>query len=503
MKKLFKDRIFYETYPSSFCDSNGDGRGDIQGIISKLDYISNLGFDGLWVNPFYKSPMLDGGYDISNFFEIDERFGTMDDLKELIEECHKRDILLFLDLVPGHASIYNPDFLKSAEATKNDKSDLFIWTDNVWHTYDNYRQISGFYDRFGCYIVNFFAHQPAINYGFAKKEYDWQMKWDDPKCPGKDYLVKIMNFYLDMGVDGFRVDMADSLVKGEDDKECTIKLWNKMFDEVKKSHKEFYTTSEWSNPDRALRAGFSSDFILDHQDNCSHMLFRQKEDGYEPLLHQYNAKLYRNFTKNLLWHIESMQKYDGELSFISGNHDSFRIADFLNDEELRLAYLFIYTMPGVPYLFAGDELGQKTNRNLTSKEGGYQRTGTRIPMVFDNTENRGFSKCKDVSKLYLPIDNETFSVMEQLEDKNSLLNFIKELIKIRKSEDDLRSKDFKLLDKPLAYSRGKIKVFINLKDEDQKFEVESGEILLSVGKVEFSAGKLVLKKHQAVIFKEA
>ena len=97
MKKLFKDRIFYETYPSSFCDSNGDGRGDIQGIISKLDYISNLGFDGLWVNPFYKSPMLDGGYDISNFFEIDERFGTMDDLKELIEECHKRDILLFLD----------------------------------------------------------------------------------------------------------------------------------------------------------------------------------------------------------------------------------------------------------------------------------------------------------------------------------------------------------------------------------------------------------------------
>ena len=297
--------------------------------------------------------------------------------------------------------------------------------------------------------------------------------------------------------------MADSLVKGEDDKECTIKLWNKMFDEVKKSHKEFYTTSEWSNPDRALRAGFSSDFILDHQDNCSHMLFRQKEDGYEPLLHQYNAKLYRNFTKNLLWHIESMQKYDGELSFISGNHDSFRIADFLNDEELRLAYLFIYTMPGVPYLFAGDELGQKTNRNLTSKEGGYQRTGTRIPMVFDNTENRGFSKCKDVSKLYLPIDNETVSVMEQLEDKNSLLNFIKELIKIRKSEDDLRSKDFKLLDKPLAYSRGKIKVFINLKDEDQKFEVESGEILLSVGKVEFSAGKLVLKKHQAVIFKEA
>ena len=105
MKRNYKETVFYEIYPNSFKDSNGDGYGDLQGIISKLDYIASLGFSGIWLNPIYDSPFFDGGYDIRDFFKVSERFGTEEDLKQLIEECHKRDIRLFLDLVPGHASL--------------------------------------------------------------------------------------------------------------------------------------------------------------------------------------------------------------------------------------------------------------------------------------------------------------------------------------------------------------------------------------------------------------
>ena len=143
-KKTFRDLIVYEIYPTSFMDSNSDGVGDLKGITSKLNYIRDMGFNAIWLNPFYKSPFKDGGYDVEDFFDVVPRFGTMKDFEKLIKEAHRRDIRIIVDLVAGHASFRNPDFLKSAEAERNKYSDLFIWNDNPWDKGSNL--ISGMYD---------------------------------------------------------------------------------------------------------------------------------------------------------------------------------------------------------------------------------------------------------------------------------------------------------------------------------------------------------------------
>ncbi len=119
--------IAYEIYPTSFFDSNNDGIGDLKGITLKLDYIKQLGFNAIWLNPFYSSPFKDGGYDVEDFFKVDKRFGTLNDFKKLVSKAHSNEIKIIIDLVAGHASLANKDFLKSAEAKRNDKSDLFIW----------------------------------------------------------------------------------------------------------------------------------------------------------------------------------------------------------------------------------------------------------------------------------------------------------------------------------------------------------------------------------------
>ena len=493
--KRFSDRVFYEIYPTSFCDSNGDGVGDLKGIESKLNYISDLGFNGIWLNPIYKSPFKDGGYDVEDFYEIDKKFGTMDDLKSLIKSAHDLDIKIILDLVPGHLSVNSKEFIKSSSPIKNEYSDLFIWTDSVWNTPSG-KYISGQYDRDGAFMVNFFAHQAAINYGFRKGDSKFKKEFSLEDNPGRDYILKVIMFYLDMGIDGFRVDMADSLVKDEDDKEKTIVLWNDIFDRVRKVHKEAFFVSEWSNPNRSLRAGFDSDFILDHYNNCLHILFREEK----PLLKEFNKSLYKKFIKDLKWRIAEANKFNANLSFISGNHDTYRIADYLSKDELKLAYIFILTMPGVPFVYAGDELMQMTDRSLLSKDGGYHRTGVRTPMAFDDEVGRGFTS--NVKKSYLPLDERTISVKKSLEDEGSLLNLIKLLIKLRKENHDLEDGDFKLLDKPFAYRRGKIIVFINLLDEDQSIEVKTGDVLYSTSKYEVVRGKIVIAAHQAIIYKE-
>lgn len=506
MNKLpeFKDCIFYEVYPNSFYDLNNDGFGDLKGIKEKLDYVQKLGCNAIWLNPIYDSPFKDGGYDVRDPYKVSPRYGTNEDLKDLVEDMHRRRMRLFLDLVPGHMSIENEDFIRSGEGIPNEDYDLFIWNDNPWNLENGYRLISGCYDRNGCYMVNFFAHQPAINYGFNKIEYpSWQQSYKETK-KGKEYLEKIMKYWLSYDIDGFRVDMANSLVKNDgDDKKATIELWQEIRNDLRKDGaKEFYMTSEWSVPSQALPAGFDSDFCLDWVTNCTHRLWRQREDGFEfPLFHKYDEKLYKLFIDDLNFWIKSWRENkNGRISFISGNHDTTRIANFLDTDELKLAYLFLLTMPGVPYIYYGDEIGMHADLSLPSFEGGFQRTGTRMPMRWDCSKNAGFSAA---DKTFLPTNKNDSTVQRDMADDDSLWHVVHDLIEIRKGDEDFVGDDFEMLDGILSYRRGKNLIAINLLENEQEFNVSvNSKIIYSIGSVYLNKQKTKLAKHAGVIVKE-
>ena len=470
----FRNMIAYEIYPTSFCDSNNDGTGDLQGIISKLGYIKNMGFNAIWLNPFYRSPFKDGGYDVEDFFSVDPRFGTLDDFDELIRKAHDRNIDILLDLVAGHAALTNKDFLKSAESERNDKSDLFIWNDNPWDKGNG--MISGMFDRHGCYMVNFFAHQPAFNFGFNKIDHpEWQMSYKDERTfAARNYILDVMRFWLSRGADGFRVDMADSLVKNDEDKSATIEVWDWMFDRIRKEYPNAFFVSEWSDPQKSLKAGFDADFVLDHWDNFYHRLFRSDKStrGISVL----NGNNDIEFTiKDMKKRFKEAEEQLGYLSLISGNHDTWRIANYLNDDQLRIFYMMLFTLPGIPFVLYGDEIGMKTV-HIPSKDGGYQRTGSRLPMIWNDEEPyHGFT---DTAEPYLPFckENDT-SVEKAMKDHDSLYSYICHLIMLRSSFPDLVDSHVGISEKNrvLTFTRGKYLVIVNLSDKEYEF---SGTVII-------------------------
>ena len=179
--KWLDNAVFYEIYPQSFMDSNADGIGDFQGIISKLDYIKELGCTAIWMNPCFDSPFGDAGYDVSDYYKAAPRYGTNEDLKRLFEEVHKRDMHILLDLVPGHTSVEHAWFKESMKAEENEFTHRYIWTDSIWEEPLGYGSIRGISSRDGSCVVNFFSHQPALNYGYYKPDPQkkWQQSVDD------------------------------------------------------------------------------------------------------------------------------------------------------------------------------------------------------------------------------------------------------------------------------------------------------------------------------------
>ena len=249
MSKWLETAIFYEIYPQSFMDSNNDGIGDFKGIISKLDYIINTGFNAIWLNPCFDSPFGDAGYDVRDYKKTAERYGTNDDLKQLFDECHKRGMHILLDLVPGHTSVQHEWFKESMKAEKNEFSDRYIWTDSIWEHPEGVSCIRGISDRDGSCGVNFFSNQPALNYGYANPTRPYQQKPTDPAPMATRAAIKdIMKFWLDMGCDGFRVDMAGSLVKCDPEYKETIKLWQDINGYLKSYYPEAVMVSEWGEP---------------------------------------------------------------------------------------------------------------------------------------------------------------------------------------------------------------------------------------------------------------
>jgi len=451
-----EDAIFYQIYPQSYYDSNGDGIGDINGIIEKLGYIKSLGVNALWLNPCFVSPFQDAGYDVADYYKVAPRYGTNAGLQKLFKEAHRSGIKVCLDLVPGHTSIEHPWFKASARHKRNKYSDRYIWTKQVWDTGGgDIKFINGFAERDGNYAINFFYCQPALNYGFAKANplALWQQPVDAPgPIAMRAELKKIMGFWLDKGADGFRVDMAASLVKNDDGRKETIKLWREIRTWMDSKYPDAVLISEWGQPAEAIAAGFHVDFMLpfDNTLGYSSLFFKGKEKHcffdsrgggtITDFLDEYQAQ----FKKS----------QDGYISVPSSNHDLPRPNWRRSKRDLEVIYAFLMTWPGVPFIYYGDEIGMRFVRNLPSKEGGYGRTGSRTPMQWGNGKNAGFSEAAK-AKLYIPIDpwKTRPTVQVQEEQDGSLLNHIRRLIELRQNSPALGSKGriFSLFAKPNKY----------------------------------------------------
>ena len=490
MSNWLKSAIFYEIYPNSYMDENGDGYGDLKGITSKLDYIKSLGANAIWLNPHYDSPFMDGGYDVRDYFKVSPRFGTEADFDEFIAAAHAKGIRVILDLVPGHTSEQNADFLKSAESVPNDMYDRFIWTKHEWHFPDGFKAISGRHDRKGNYIVNFYSTQPSLNYGFNNiTEPDWQMPYTcEAALKTREWLKSVMRFWLDRGADGFRVDMADSLVKndgGFGEKPATSEIWRDIRAMLDNEYPDAVLVSEWSNP-QAIRAGFHADFMLDHHGNPYNLLVRAEECGkhsYFDIQGRGDAAAFANgFTE---WY--NAVKGKGSIAIITCNHDTPRLAPNYNHDQLKAIYTTLFTLPGVPFLYYGDEIGMKYQANLPSVECGFARTGSRTPMQWGLTKNAGFSAA---DKTFLPTEcDKAVNVESQTKDKKSLLNFVKSLLAFRSSRKEFADGDFEIVhavgSEPLVYKRGKLTVVVNPLNVKQTVTAE-----VSVkAKAVFAAGK--------------
>lgn len=440
--------FFYEVYPQSFFDTNGDGIGDLPGVIAKLDYILSLGCDAIWLNPCFESPFGDAGYDISDFYKVAPRYGTNAVLKRLFKEARKRGMRVCLDLVAGHTSIQHPWFKESAKSVKNKFTNRYVWTDSVWRG-AGVPAISGFSERDGAYAANFFHFQPALNYGFAKPDpkKPWQLPVDHRDCLAtRQEMKKIMRYWLDAGADGFRVDMASSLVKGDTDFKETMKLWADVRDMHDTEYPEAVLISEWSDPSRAVAAGFHIDFLIHFNDPAYTSLFRSETSrdlfGFFPDIPPsfFDRKGKGDIRVFLDYYLEHHGKTRGagHISIPSGNHDIMRLAEGRTMEELKVAFTFLMTMPGVPCLYNGDEIGMRYARGLLSKEGGYNRTGSRTPMQWNSGKNAGFS-AGHAKDLYLPIDRakDRPTVEGQEKDSDSLLNHIRRLAALRREHHAL------------------------------------------------------------------
>ena len=470
MPSWLKDAVFYEIYPQTFRDTNGDGIGDINGIIEKLDYIKDLGCNALWINPCYDSPFKDAGYDVRDYKKVAPRYGTNEDLYRLFLIAHDKGIHVLLDLVPGHTSEEHEWFKESKKAEPNEFSDRYVWTHSWIQGIAGHPYIGGEADRNGCYMLNFFKSQPALNYGFLNRTEDWQLPPDHPACIAtREALKDVMRFWLDHGCDGFRVDMADSLVKEDDEnKSATGKIWQNIREMLDKDYPEAAIISEWSNPVQSLKNGFHADFYLDHHGNGYNTLIRDNETpgGDHSFLKKDGHGDIMRFLLDYLPKYDAT-KTDGYISFITCNHDTPRARLTLDYDELKLAWALFLTLPGVPFIYYGDEIGMRY-LDIPTKEGGYTRTGSRTPMQWDNSKNKGFSEA-DQDKLYLPVDSseDAPTVEDQAKDPDSLYNTVKALTALRHEYDDLKADStFSVIyaekeEFPFVYRRGNLLIAIN------------------------------------------
>ncbi len=446
--------VFYQIYPQTYYDTNGDGIGDLNGIIEKMDYIKSLEVDAIWLNPFFESPFRDAGYDISDYYKVAPRYGTNDDAKRLFAEAHKRGIKVIFDWVISYTSIDHPWFKESAKQEPNKYSNWYIWTNNTWvNPPDTYKDsfIKGYSRRNGQFMRNFYWSQPALNFGFAKPEEPWMLPVNHPDIVAmKEELKNVLRFWMDLGADGFRADMAGALVKnanisGNDQffnarDEGTKQFWQEIRQLMDKEYPGSFMVAEWSGPKDALDNAFHTDFFHWFQ---GYNDLTQKEswrilNGYSEGYSFFDKEGKGNIMKFLDSYMEQYlaTKDKGYITIPLGNHDNARINVNRTYKELEMIYAFGLTMPGIPFVYYGNEIGMRQLYNMPNVEGAYPpRSGNRTPMQWAQGKNLGFST-GDPSSLYIPVDNATDAptVDVQEKDPNSLLNKFRKLVDLKGKE---------------------------------------------------------------------
>lgn len=479
-KTWWKEAVVYQIYPRSFKDSNGDGIGDLQGIINKLDYIKKLGIDVIWLSPCYQSPNDDNGYDISDYRKIMDEFGTMDDFKQLLEEMHRRDLKLVMDLVVNHTSDEHPWFMESRKSKDNPYRDYYIWRDpkdgkepNNWISY-----FSGPAWELDKATGQYYLHL------FTKKQPD--LNWENEKVRKEVY--DIMRFWLDMGCDGFRMDVANlySKVPGlPDGREGTGRIGGENYQNGPRIHEFFHEMNrEVLSKYDIMTVGEMSDVTLEDalqyagkDTNELNMVFHFEHDSLDTLNGERWAhrrvplpELKAVFSK---WQIGMNEK--GWNSLYWTNHDQPRtVSRRGNDKEFRkesqkMLYTMLLTMQGTPYIYQGEEIGMTNvsfdsiddyddveihncwrERVLNGNEDPEKllegiryraRDNARTPMQWDDTENAGFTK--GTPWLKVNPNYKQINVKEALEDQDSIFYYMSRLIQMRKENEVAVYGDFK------------------------------------------------------------
>jgi len=464
--------VLYQIYPQSFNDSNGDGIGDLNGIEEKLDYLKALGVDAIWLNPCFESTFFDAGYDVADYYKIAPRYGTNDDLARLVESARSRGIRVVLDLVLGHTSIEHPWFKESAKGPGNEYGDCYIWMNRDYDPAEGPTEAN--------YLKSFFPEQPALNYGYAEPSEPWQQGVDAPwPRRNRAELRKIMEFWLDMGVSGFRVDMASSMIKNDPGYKETNRLWKGIRNWLEREYPDAVLVAEWSWPEQAINAGFHLDFMLHFYKDSFRSLFF---NGVGLSNDQDDPCYFDGKGEGTPWRFvdEYMEQKKaigskGYISIPSSNHDFQRLVCGRRDAaQARPAWVFLMTQPGVPIIYYGDEIGMRFLEDAPPKEGSTlvgivapnggaikgERSGSRTPMQWSRGENAGFSTAS-AEALYLPVDSspDRPDVESQENDPDSTLNFVRKLVEIRKAnpalgaDSEIEFLNPRNVDYPLVYFR--------------------------------------------------
>ncbi|WP_194191332.1 glycoside hydrolase family 13 protein [Clostridium chrysemydis] len=552
MKRIWwKEACGYQIYPRSFKDSNGDGIGDINGITSKLDYIKDLGIDVIWICPMYKSPNDDNGYDISDYKDIMEDFGTMEDFDNFLREVHKRDMKLIIDLVVNHTSDEHPWFLESRSSKDNEKRDWYIWKSGSENKEpNNWESIfSGSAWEYDEKTGEYYMHL------FTKKQPD--LNWENKDMRNEVY--KMINWWLDKGIDGFRVDAISHIKKEEGlkdmdnpngdryvssfDKHMNQEGIHDFLEELKEETFKKYdimtvgeangVSSEDANLWVSEESGkFNMVFQFQHLDLWG------AEDDFK-----LNVKELKEILSSWQYNLEGV----GWNALFIENHDIPRVVSkWGNDtkyrkESAKSLALMYFMQCGTPFIYQGQEIGMTNVRFESIKEyddvksiniyneslalgeskeealkyvWAVSRDNTRTPMQWDDSLNAGFTEGKPWIKIN-PSYKE-INVKKEEEDENSILNFYKRIIKIRKENDALIYGKYDLIlkddEKIYAYTRKledeKFIIICNLTEEKALYEYEEvvlkGENLI-ISNYEVSetedTKKILLKPYECRLYR--